>query len=127
MLRGGLKLTGAVVCTGVSALTAVYQRERRYAPPGSELVCAPSSAQAAADVSITLKRLSADNLMGGYDAYYLAATYACRASNSGLTGGVPLCLMHCSQALHFNPCVWTAGSTTAHWTRMPSRRRSWQP
>ena len=72
MLRRALKLTGGVAAGATVAGWLVYRRERSAVPAGPfELVRAPSSAAEPA----VLKRLSTDNLMGGFDAYYLAAIW----------------------------------------------------
>lgn len=71
-LKRSLQLTGAVAAGSTAAAYATYRYERSHVPADSELVRA---AVPAPSPPPTLKRLSTDNLMGGFDAYYLAATW----------------------------------------------------
>lgn len=71
VLRRGFKLTAALTAGTTATAWLVYRRERSAVPAGSELVRAKS----APPQTTHLKRLATDNLMGGFDAYYLAATW----------------------------------------------------
>ena len=71
-LKRSLQLTGAVAAGSTAAAYATYRYERSHVPADSELVRAAAPAPSPPP---TLKRLSTDNLMGGFDAYYLAATW----------------------------------------------------
>ena len=73
MLARGLRITGAASAAASAAAYALYRYERSKVPADSELVC--SLATPATLPPATLKRLTVDNLMGGYDAYYLPAVW----------------------------------------------------
>ena len=70
MLRRALRGTGYLAAAGVAGTYGMYRYERSQIPAGTELIKA-----AAAPPPTTLKKLSTDNLMGGFDAYYLGGTW----------------------------------------------------
>ena len=75
MLRQALNVTAGVAAGAAGASAAVlllYRHERSRIPKDSELIC---SSHHPASPPTVLKRLATDNLMGGFDAYYLAATW----------------------------------------------------
>ena len=72
MLGKALRAAGGLAATGAALTYAAYRYERSKVPAGSELIC---STTAPASPPVVLKRLSADNLMGGFDAYYLGGTW----------------------------------------------------
>lgn len=71
LLRRGLRITGAATAAASAGAFLLYRYERSRVPPDCELVCASETEQQ----TKVLKRLSADNLMGGFDAYYLNAVW----------------------------------------------------
>ena len=72
LLARGLRITGAVTGAAFASVYALYRYERSKVPADSELIRASS---AAASPPVVLKRLTVDNLMGGYDAYYLGGVW----------------------------------------------------
>ena len=70
MLRRALRGTGYLAAAGVAGTYGMYRYERSQIPAGTELIKA-----AAAPPTTTLKKLSTDNLMGGFDAYSLGGTW----------------------------------------------------
>lgn len=73
MLRRVLRVTAGLTAGAMATACTVYRKERVAVPAGNfQLICA---ATASRSPPIVLKRLSTDNYMGAFDAYYLAATW----------------------------------------------------
>ena len=72
MLGRLLRFSGAATVTTFAGAYTLYRYERSKVPDDSELIQANS---APASPPVEFKKLTVDNLMGGYDAYYLGGVF----------------------------------------------------